>query len=277
MLLSSVAGVILAAVLLLAGFLRSPLAPFLSLWSFVAESTTTLKGVWLLAYDRFSRESEQRRLAESVALERSAYQTLQNEITQLQSLLGRLPPDAGTTIMSGVLAVPPASVYDTLILDVGQKGGVRRGMVALAPPEWWPVGVVDIVTPQFSRVRLYSAPSTRLLARLGEAQTPILLTGKGGGVLAGQVPQEMAPEVGTVVWTSSLPLTPIGRVVRVEQTPANPKATVVARIAPNPFTIRRVLLTESVRMLPASWWREAAQSPVSTTTMPAAPTSNGQE
>ncbi|GIW68980.1 MAG: hypothetical protein KatS3mg100_474 [Candidatus Parcubacteria bacterium] len=250
---------VVGTALLFAGALRPLLAPFVVLWSWTAQVHQAVVGLWLLAKDRWDQEQDLHNTREALDLERTAYDTLQKEINHLHSLLGRQGELDG--VLAGVIAAPPAAVYDTLIIDAGSQEGVRVGMVALSQKEMWPLGVVDVVEPYLARVRLYSFPETQIQAFVGEHQTPILLAGRGGGVLEGTLPRELSPPVGAVVWASGVSTVPIGKVVRVVTTPANPQAAVIVRLVPNPFTVRRVILTDKVRLLPQEWWERLTTAP----------------
>ena len=57
-------------------------------------------------------------------------------------------------IIAGIVARPPASPYDTLVLSAGSEEGVTLGMEAFGAGGV-PLGVVSSVLANFSRVTLF--------------------------------------------------------------------------------------------------------------------------
>ena len=68
------------------------------------------------------------------------------------SISGLVPDTRG--IIAGIVARPPASPYDTLVLSAGSAEGVTLGMEAFGAGGV-PLGVVSSVLANFSRVTLF--------------------------------------------------------------------------------------------------------------------------
>jgi cell shape-determining protein MreC len=70
-------------------------------------------------------------------------------------------------VMAGVLARPPESPYDTLVLSSGLDDGIALGMRVFGPGGV-PIGTISQVTADFSRVTLFSSPGVVTGGWVGE-------------------------------------------------------------------------------------------------------------
>ena len=102
------------------------------------------------------------------------------------------------TALAVVLRHPPATAYDTLIVDIGESDGVRVGnVVSIFGGD--PVGIVETVSAHTAQVKLYSSPGYELDALVGENSLPIHVIGMGGGNFTAKVPHDMEVVVGDVI------------------------------------------------------------------------------
>ena len=150
--------------------------------------------------------------------------------------------DAGKTgIVASVVARPPESPYDTLVLAAGAKSGVARGMEAFAAGGV-PVGIVSEVLDDFSRVTLFSSPGVVTDGWVGQANVPLTLRGAGGGAFSANVAREAGIAAGAVVSVPGPGQLPVGSVVRVDSDPLSPSVTLRIAPAANLFSIAWVSL-----------------------------------
>lgn len=147
-------------------------------------------------------------------------------------------------IVVGVVARPPASPYDTLVVAGGARLGIALGMEAFGAGNV-PLGAVSSVSADFSRITLFSAPGAITHGWVGNAHTPITLLGEGGGAMSATLPRSAPVAVGDTVFVPGPGLLPVGRVERIDGDPASPG--VALRIAPNanPFSIAWVELRDT--------------------------------
>ncbi len=142
--------------------------------------------------------SHVRRLQDALASSTAALadrDVLYKENLDLKKRLGR---DASIhTILAAVLLRPPATPYDTLLIDVGLEQGVVEGAFVAAGGTVL-VGRVEQVYKTTSRVVLFSAPGETHSALLG-GNIPIEVEGQGGGSLVAQVPAKTSVLVGAPV------------------------------------------------------------------------------
>lgn len=135
------------------------------------------------------------------------------KVTDLENLLGATPaPLPG--IVAGVLARPPLTDYDTLVVGAGSSVGVAVGDTAYASSSI-PVGVVTAVAASSARVTLLSASGEATQAWVGEARTPITLRGVGAGAFVASAPRAASTTIGDQVYVAGPGSVPVG-VVRTE-------------------------------------------------------------
>lgn len=94
-----------------------------------------------------------------------------------------------------VLAVPPRSHYDTILLLAGEEDGVAPNDIVMV--EGVALGTVTELRPFSSIVELYSMPGTERDAKIGDAT--VVIYGVGGGALEARVPDELPVAVGETV------------------------------------------------------------------------------
>lgn len=154
-----------------------------------------------------------------------------------------------TGITIGVVARPPSSPYDTLVLSGGSNDGIKLGMEAFANGGV-PIGMVSSVLEDFSRVTLFSAPRIITDGWVGSANLPITINGAGAGVINASVPRSAGIVTGDTVFVSGPGMLPVGSVVRVDGDQSSP--SVILRIMPaaNLFSIGWVILRDIGNPLP---------------------------
>ncbi len=177
-------------------------------------------------------------------------QSLLQKIDRLQAFLNSSGKSQVPQILADVLARPPVSPYDTLLLSEGTRVGVSLGMGVFVPSTdqtnggIMPIGVVSFVTADFSRATLFSAPGVQTAAWVGVARIPLTLLGLGGGVFSASIARAAMVVVGDVVFVPGLGTPPMGKVVRIDSNPSSP--VVVLRIQPtvNLFSVPEVLMRD---------------------------------
>ncbi|MBU6490989.1 rod shape-determining protein MreC [Patescibacteria group bacterium] len=169
--------------------------------------------------------------------------TLLKKVNDVSALLGFSAPQKGDPgILAGVLARPPESPYDTLVLAAGKSTGVVRGMEAYGAGGV-PLGIVTDVLDDFSRATLFSAPGMLTYGWVGaHATIPVTITGAGAGTMNASVPRSAGIVVGDSVFVPGPGMLPIGSVTRVDSDPSSPSVTL--RILPllNPFSVTWVVI-----------------------------------
>ena len=157
------------------------------------------------------------------------------------SISGLIPDARG--IIAGIVARPPSSPYDTLVLSAGREAGVALGMGAFGEGGV-PLGVVSSVLADFSRVTLFSAPGMIVSGWVGRMNIPITIRGAGAGVLSASIARSAGIASGDTVFAPGPGMLPIGVVARVDGDPASPSVTLRITPALNIFSIAWVVVRD---------------------------------
>jgi cell shape-determining protein MreC len=186
----------------------------------------------------------------TLAIENEKLQNANNALTAAnESLRQKVESITGLTagagdIIAGIIARPPQSPYDTLVLGAGSVDGVALGQEAFGE-ESVPLGVVTSVLEHFSRVTLFSASGISLNGWVGSSHLPILIKGSGGGALSASVPRSAAITIGDAVSLSGPGSVVLGSVMRVDSDPTSPSVTLRISPAINLFSVTWVTLRDT--------------------------------
>lgn len=177
---------------------------------------------------------------EQLARENAALANENAALLAKEASLGGLSLDA-QGIIAGVVARPPASPYDTLVLSQGSRGEVVKGMEAFGEGGV-PLGIISSVLADFSRVTLFSSPDMVVDGWVGSSHLPLTIFGAGAGAMRAVIARSAGVAVGDTVFAPGPGLLPIGSVVRVDSDPSSPSVTLQIRPAVNPFAVSWVEL-----------------------------------
>jgi len=133
------------------------------------------------------------RQAKQIGQLQARINTLRQRNKQLQ--LANKPDSFSTSSFVGdyfkvsVIARPPLSPYDTLLIDTGRKEGIKAGA-----PVWWPPGIylgeVREVRERSALVSLVSAPNRHHIGRI--ENVTVETVGQGGGKIKAVVPKKLS-------------------------------------------------------------------------------------
>lgn len=181
--------------------------------------------------------------------EENAELALRNQslIKKLESL-SELAVSAGG-ITAGVVARPPSSPYDTLVLAKGSDDGVALGMEAFGENDT-PLGIVSSVLDNFSRVTLFSSPIMTVGGWIGKDGLPITIKGVGAGAMNASVSRSAGIIVGDIVYAPGPGMLAVGSVVRVDSDPTSPSVTLRIMPALNIFSVSWVEVRDTGISLP---------------------------
>lgn len=237
---------VLAAVLLrifFPGFFLTLSMPFVRVGNALSEETHSLLA-------GFSNASVLAAANESLTNENNALaaenRTLTDRVGTLSALLGDAGAgkQQGLGVIAGVVARPPVSPYDTLVVAKGTTDGIQLGMEAYGDGGV-PIGTVTSVTSDFARITLFSAPGVSLLSWVGTQHLPLLIAGAGAGAFSATAPRATAVAVGDVVYAPGPGALPIGVVKRLGGDAAAPTVTLSIAPTANPFTLTSVVVRDS--------------------------------
>jgi len=166
---------------------------------------------------------------------------LANENKALRQKEKAIAELGGSGIIAGVVARPPESPYDTLVLAVGEKDGVTLGMEAFGAGGV-PLGIVSSLSADFSRITLFSAPHVSVNGWVGDNSIPLTLYGAGAGAFSATAPRTANIAVGDTVFLPEPGALPIGKIARIDSDLSLPSVTLHISPALNIFSITWVIL-----------------------------------
>lgn len=168
-------------------------------------------------------------------------EALSNENHVLAAKAGNKAKGAG--IVAPVIARPPMSPYDVLIVAKGSDDGVYAGMRAYA--DGVPAGTVAAAAGTSARILLYSASGAATDGWIGDAHVPVTLKGLGAGAFTADVPREAPVAEGDPVYLPGGEGVAMGAVAKIDSNASSPRATLFIRPAANPFTMTSVVIVPS--------------------------------
>ncbi|MFA6278738.1 MAG: rod shape-determining protein MreC [Candidatus Paceibacterota bacterium] len=169
-------------------------------------------------------------------------QALAQKIIDIEDLFTSTTAKSG--ILAGVVARPPESPYDTLVLAAGENAGITLGMEAFGDGGV-PLGIVSSVLADFSRVTLFSAPGVTTAGWVGNDGLAITISGAGAGVMNATVSRSAAIAVGDTVFAPGPGMLPIGKVIRIDSNPTAPGVTLRIQPALNLFSVSWVTIRDT--------------------------------
>lgn len=126
------------------------------------------------------------------------YNAILDENIQLKEILNRKKENI-SLISSAILAKSKNSIYNTLIIDVGQNQGIVLGKKVFA---WGniPIGYIGEVEASSAKVILYSSPGEKTEVFILNKNIFMEITGKGGSNFEMILPKDLFLENGTEIF-----------------------------------------------------------------------------
>ena len=125
------------------------------------------------------------------------YDSVVADNASIKEILNRKDPKLDM-ILSVILAKPNQSIYDTLVIDVGASEGIKIGENVFALGDV-PIGRVDIVYPNSSKVVLFSNPGEKTQEVISGKNIFMELVGRGGGNFEMVLPKDLIMQKGDQV------------------------------------------------------------------------------
>jgi len=137
------------------------------------------------------------------------------ENRDLRELINFIPQEG---VLGSVLAWPPKTAYDTLLIEVGESVSVGdlvlgRGIA--------PIGRIDRVEGRYAYVTLFSQGDAQTQVRAGVNRIPLELTGRGGGSAYIVAPKDVVIDRGDEIFFPYNGNTFLGHIGAVETNPSS--------------------------------------------------------
>ncbi|TSC61167.1 MAG: Uncharacterized protein G01um1014107_93 [Parcubacteria group bacterium Gr01-1014_107] len=209
--------------------------PFWQAKVFVSQRASYLGALWhsrlKLAEDNKLLRKELTKL--NLALKEKSL--IEEENRNLKTLLERGALKEGIPAL--VLARPPQTFYDVLIIDVGRDAELQGGEIVYS--ESVVLGRVEEIYAKTAKVKLYSSSAMETQAFVGRVHLPVLVKGRGGGNFEARLPQEAPIEEGDFVTIVGDPTRLLGQVEAIEGSPTG--------------SFKRILLRYPINLSEIQW------------------------
>ena len=125
------------------------------------------------------------------------YNSLQDENNKLKEILGRKKEDKNF-VLGTVLNKVNRSLYDSFIIDIGQKNGIKKDDMVFVLGNI-PIGRVVEVFDNSSKISLFSSPGQKTEIIISGIENFIEIIGRGGGNFEIILPRDFDIPKGTKV------------------------------------------------------------------------------
>lgn len=162
---------------------------------------------------------------------------LYEENLSLKEHLGRNAN--GQTVVARVIAKPPRSFYDTLIIDVGSREGIKEGERVLYG-DTIVIGEILQVFEKTSKVKLFSSVGENVNVVIGSHAVPAIAIGVGGGNFEIKIPRDTLISLGDSILAPSIMPHLLGVIEYIESKESDPFERIMFKSPISPLEIETV-------------------------------------
>ena len=218
--------------------------PVMSSFTKAGYAVSNILDVFLHSSRRAEEIRQLRMKNRMLEAERALGEHIKRENEELRAMMGR-ENDETQFVYARVVGHSSSRVDDFLVVDVGEREGVKEDMPVLVAEGTIQIGTIAKVASRTSIIRLVSHGGEKTSILLPESTISSVATGQGGGVIEIQVPASIPVREGEPVFSVGLADYLLGYVEQIEKSDAGPFQ--IARFT-HPVTItdvRRVYIVVS--------------------------------
>ncbi len=149
-------------------------------------------------------------------------------------------------VLGVVLARPPRTPYDSLLIDIGEDEGLMPGDVVYAEQDYI-IGIVTDVFKATSVVTLLSAPDQKVDVLLGSTTIPVVAEGRGSGNFYIKVPKNIQITTGDQIVAPAIHNKIIGTAERVDSDEGEAYSYVYFKTPVNLYSLHYVQVKKTTR------------------------------
>jgi cell shape-determining protein MreC len=198
------------------------------IWKVERYVTNSFNSIGYLFNTKASIFNENKKLIEensNIKLSMIDYQILKKENADLKEILSRLQV-SDDFILGNILTKPNHSPYDTIIIDIGEKAGIKEGNLVYANGNV-PIGNISKIYAKTSLVSLYSNPGQKTEGYLNDSNASVELVGRGGGNFEMIIPLDLVVDRGSIVYLPGLSSLVVAIVDEIISKPSDPFKKVI--------------------------------------------------
>ncbi len=200
-----------------------------------------LSGMFVIFY------SKEDLLRENLSLKRDLEETkilalggelCRKELAEFKNgLFGGTGGEGKRSLFGNILVAPPRSLYDTFIIDIGEKDGVKKGNKVFAGGAI--IGTISESFSDSSKVKMFSSAGEKIPVRVGDGAVAEA-EGQGGGSFKITVPKGLGLKKGDIIFSPEISEAPIGFVEEITGGPEESFETIFFKLPVNVFERRMV-------------------------------------
>lgn len=193
-----------------------------------------------IAVSKYSLVKENERLSQEVFSRDASsllLDSLKEENEHLKNVLHRTTK--GNDVLGVVLSRPPVSLYDTLIIDIGENDGVLLGNKVYSEGDIL-IGDIVEVYPHQSKVALFSMPGRSISVTVGDTGISAQALGRGLGNFSIHIPVEVGIKEGDTILLPQIRPHVFGIVEKILVDSSDSLQTVLFKLPVNMNNIRFV-------------------------------------
>lgn len=171
------------------------------IWSMEQFIIKSFNNINFLFHTKATLSSENEKLIEenlNINLSMIDYKILENENKELKEMLGRISAN-NNFILGNILTKPSHSLYDTIIIDIGENLDIKSGDKVYALGNI-PIGNISKVYNNTSLVTLYTNPGQKTEGYVDGLNASVELIGRGGGNFEMIIPLDLSVISGTIIY-----------------------------------------------------------------------------
>jgi cell shape-determining protein MreC len=210
--------------------------PWYAVQAYIAESSATIP---TYLRSRADLNEEIRALESVIASQQGIAVTLENmarENAELRALVSVAPRER---IAAGVIARPPYTPYDTLVIDQGSDSGVVAAAPVYAGSDMV-IGFVRHAEAHHAYVTLVSSPGIESTVYVFGPNVFAQAIGQGGGITRISIPQGLTVSEGDLVVVPSVSGSLLGSIDTVVSVPTDPEQYAFVSL-PKPLASTRLV------------------------------------
>jgi cell shape-determining protein MreC len=169
----------------------------------------------------------------------STISTLEAENIALKAEFNREGSIKGT--LARVIVPPNRSLYDTIVLDVGEDEDIEVGQSVYAFGSI-ALGTISEVSKNSSTVLLFSASGRETTGTTAGSDLAVTLIGRGAGEYEIRMPRDITFEQGGVISSQSLDIHPLATIQKIIVDPRDPFQRLLAKAPVNLQTMKWVIV-----------------------------------
>jgi len=174
--------------------------------------------------------------AEEMNLKLSALNLFKRENNFLKETLNYSGFVVENTILAETLTRPPASLYDTFIINAGSDNGIKNGDKVLAPGDIF-IGAVSEVYKKTSLVKLFSSYGEIMAVFVGDNNISVNAEGAGGGNFTANLPRDIGVNKGDIVTIPDMSANVFAIIEEIENNPTDPFVKILFK---NPVNMNEI-------------------------------------